>query len=145
MAEEQLYVAFKIGGVEYGTAIGVVQEVIEYTAPTRLPGTPPYVEGVIDLRGERVIPVIDLRLRLGLPPAGAGVQPRIMVLALSTVIGVVVDGVTEVLKVDPARVDPPGQAAGPVDPGYLLGVARAGGRLVPLLDLARLIGAGTAA
>lgn len=145
MAEAELYVAFKLDSVEYGVPISAVQEILEYRAPTRLPGMPPWVEGVIDLRGERMIPVVNLRLRLGLPPAGAGLETRIMVVELGAATGLVVDGVTEVLKVNPDQVEAPEQAAGTVNPGYLLGVARVAGRLVPLMDLARVVGSVTAA
>lgn len=144
MAEEQLYVAFRLGGEEYGAPVGAVQEIIAHRAPTRLPGTPAYVEGVIDLRGERVIPVLNLRRRLGLPPAEPDAGTRIMVVDLGAVAGLVVDGVSEVFRVDPAQVEPPERAAGAVAPGYLLGVARVQGRLVPLLDLARVMATGTA-
>ncbi len=145
MADDQLYVVFKLGAVDYGAPISMVQEIIEHRPATRLPGTPPFVEGVIDLRGQRVIPVVNLRMRLGLPTAEPGVETRIMVVECGTVTGLVVDGVTEVLNIQASQVDPPDRAAGNVSTGYLLGVARLEGRLVPLIDLARVIGSEAAA
>lgn len=139
MGAEQQYVVFRLVGQLFGAAIDVVREVTHLTTVTRLPNTPEYVEGVIDLRGE-VLPVISLRTRLGLPAKEADTDTRLMVLSLgerSTAL--IVDGVDQVLTLNQDEIVPPD--AHVVLPGqdYVVGLARSGEALVVILNLARLM------
>ena len=136
-AEEQL-VVFHLGPEAYGVQIAAVREIITLQPVTRVPHTPDYVEGVINLRG-RVIPVIDLRRRLGLAAGERDRMTRIVVVeGDGGVIGMVVDAVSEVLTVSGEQVEPPAPYAG-VDVEYVRGIAKVGDRLVILLDLDRVL------
>jgi purine-binding chemotaxis protein CheW len=104
-----------------------------------VPRAPAFVEGVINLRG-RVIPVIDLRRRFNLPAAAHTRASRIVVVEIGDqVVGLVVDGVSEVLRVDTALVEPPSPVVAGIDSEYLQGIARLPERLVILLDLDRVL------
>lgn len=132
-------VVFQLGQELYGADISVVREVGPLQRVTRVPRTPRYVEGVTNLRG-RVIPVIDLRRRLGLPVAAATKATRIAVAELEGgQVGMVVDSVLEVLRVPVSSIEPPSQLLSAIELEYVQGVAKADGRLIILLDLARVL------
>lgn len=145
MAEEAMndaimqLVVFKLGNEYYGADISMVREVGPLQRVTRVPRTPDYMEGVTNLRG-RVIPVIDLRRRLGLPVSAATKATRIAVAELEGgQVGMIVDSVLEVLRVPMASIEAPSPIMSKVETEYLLGVAKADGRLVVLLDLERVL------
>lgn len=141
-SEARQLVSFHLGEEEYAVDILCVQEIIRAGRITPVPNAPHFVEGVLNLRG-KVIPVIHLRRRLGLPESEHTKQSRIVVVDLAPhTLGFMVDAVSEVIRITPDRIDPaPAGALGPAD-SYVLGVARLDGRLVMILDLARLLGAG---
>ena len=102
---------------------------------TKVPRTPEFVEGVINLRG-KVIPVIDLRKRFDLPVAEETQDNRIVVVDIGDQdIGVVVDAVTEVLRISSDSVEPPASVITTSDSEYLLGIVKLDGRMIILLDL----------
>src|SRR5437763_16976232 len=104
--DEQQLVVFELGAELYGVEIARVHEIIRLQAVTRVPRSPAFVEGVINLRG-KVIPVVDLRRRFGLPSAEHTRSSRIVVVEIGDqVVGIVVDGVSEVLRVNSATVEP---------------------------------------
>lgn len=132
-------VVFQVGTELYGADISVVREVGPLQRVTRVPRTPAYIEGVTNLRG-RVIPVIDLRKRLGLPSAAATKSTRIAVVELEGgQIGMVVDAVQEVLRVPASAVEPPSPMFSKIDHENVLGIAKVDDRLIILLDLARVL------
>lgn len=136
--ENQL-VVFALAGEAYGVDISSVREIIRMQEITRVPRTPEFVEGVINLRG-RVIPVIDLRKRFGLPIAKENKENRIVVVDIAGQdIGTVVDAVTEVLRIPVASIEPPSSMISTADSDYLLGIAKLNGRLIILLDLGRVL------
>lgn len=141
MADERQYVVFLLEGQEYGAPIEAVREVGVYQTVTHLPATPDYVQGVINLRGQ-VIPVIDLRRRLGLPHRDAGADTRIMVMEGGNLTGMVVDGVREVVRIRQEDIEPPEHMAGNISPTYLRGVAKLADRLILLVNVERLLGSG---
>jgi purine-binding chemotaxis protein CheW len=131
--EEQV-VVFELGGECYGVDIGLVQEIIRPPAITSVPRAPEYVEGVINLRG-RVIPVINLRTRFGLPGAERGRAARIVVLNVGgQTVGAAVDAVSEVLRIAMASVEPPGATLAGAAAARLRGIAKLDDRLIILLD-----------
>lgn len=133
-------VSFHIGEEEYGVDIMIVQEIILQGCITQVPEVPHYVLGVINLRGN-VIPILNLRRRFGMPDQPASDATRIVVINLAgRTVGVVVDGVSEVLRVsrDDISPTPPSLVGGSRD--YVLGLARRKDRLLILLDMARLLG-----
>lgn len=132
-------VVLDLGGEAYGVEIGRVEEIIRMQAITRVPNGPAFIEGVTNLRG-RVIPVLDLRKRFGLPASDATRRSRIVVGELGEhTVGLVVDGVSEVLQLSPGAVEPPSTLVTSADSGFLRGVAKLDERLILLLDLSRIL------
>lgn len=132
-------VTFGIGEEEFGIDILKVQEIIRTMDITKVPNSPPHVEGVINLRG-KVIPVIDLRRRFELEYRAHDNQTRIIVIDLhGTIIGFVVDAVSEVLRIPSTTVDPPPPLVSGIDSQYIKGVGKLEDRLLILLDLDQLI------
>jgi purine-binding chemotaxis protein CheW len=137
--EEKQLVVFQLGAELYGVEISRVHEIIRLQAVTRMPRAPEFVEGVINLRG-KVISVVNLRRRFGLPSAEHTRASRIVVVDINDqVIGMVVDGVSEVLRVNTATIEPPSPAVAGIDSEYLQGIAKLPERLVILLDLDRVL------
>src|SRR5579864_3892276 len=138
-ADERQLVVFQLGAELYGVEISRVHEIIRLQSVTRVPRAPAYVEGVINLRG-KVIPVIDLRRRLGLPTAEHTRAGRIVVVEIGDqVVGVIVDGVSEVLRVNGATIEPPSPVVAGVEAEHINGIAKLPDRLVILLDLDRVL------
>lgn len=138
-AERQV-VVLHLGEEQYGVEIGRVHEIIRPQPITRVPRAPSFVEGVINLRG-RVIPVLDLRRRFGMPAHPHTQATRIVVTELSDqVVGIMVDGVTEVLRVPDAAIEPPTAVVAGLDAEYLQGIAKLEDGLVILLDVDRVLG-----
>lgn len=138
-AIETQLVVFDLATESYGVEISAVREIIRLQEITRVPRTPAFVEGVINLRG-KVIPVIDLRKRFGLPAGEEDKENRIVVVDIGGHdIGVIVDAVTEVLRIDSDWVEPPSSVITSADSEYLLGIAKLEDRLIILLDLERVL------
>lgn len=133
-AEEQA-VVFELANEVYGVDISRVQEIIRMTTITRLPRAPEFVEGIINLRG-KVIPVVDLKKRFGLAESDRTKASRIVVVDVGDhTIGMVVDAVSEVLRVPTSAVEPPSPMVTSVESDYIRGIAKLEGRLIILLDL----------
>ena len=138
-AKEKQLVIFDLAEETYGVEIISVREIIRIQEITKVPRTPEFVEGVINLRG-KVIPVIDLRKRFGFRQAEATKDTRIVVVDIGgNDIGVVVDAVTEVLRFSADAVEPPTGIITTSDSDYLLGIAKLENRLIILLDLQRAL------
>lgn len=135
-------VTFRLGNEEYSLDILSVQEIIRHMDLTRVPRTPDFVDGVINLRG-RVIPVIDLRKRFGLTTEDKTNDTRIIVVdvndANETVVGFKVDAVSEVLRLPSDRVEAPPSIVSDVNSDYIKGVGKIDGRLIILLDVERIL------
>ncbi|HBB66277.1 MAG: chemotaxis protein CheW [Elusimicrobia bacterium GWA2_56_46] len=135
----QQLVVFSLSSEEYGVPITQIQEIIRLPEITRIPGMPGFIEGVINLRG-RIIPVIDLRGRFGLEQKERTEKNRIVVAdAGGQTVGLVVDGVSEVLQISGEQIDPIPPSMSSIDSEYLSGVAKIDKLLVILLDLAKLL------
>lgn len=132
-------VVFQLGDELYGTDIQLIREIVSMTRITRVPRTPAYIKGVINFRG-RVLPVIDLRHRLGLGQTAVTDETRIAVVEVDDdQVGMIVDGVTEVLRLPATAVEPASQViTADLDAAYLKGVGHSEGRLIILLDLPRV-------
>lgn len=132
-------VSFKIGAGEFGVDILKVQEINNMRVITRIPNTPDYIEGVINLRGA-VIPIIDLRKRMGMMNTEATKDTRIIVLEISgKTIGFIVDGVKEVLRIPANIIEPPPALVGGISSEYITGVGKLEDRLLLLLDLEKIV------
>ncbi len=139
--DERQLVVFDLADEAYGVNIGSVREIIRMQEITRVPRTPDYVEGVINLRG-KVIPVIDMRKRFGFPAAERTKDTRIVVIDIGGAdIGATVDAVSEVLRLSSDSIEPPMAVITTADSDYLLGIAKLETRLIILLDLQRALAA----
>jgi purine-binding chemotaxis protein CheW len=131
---EQQLVSFDLATESYGVDIGAVREIIRLQEITNVPRTPEFVEGVINLRG-KVIPVVDLRKRFGLPVGDQSAENRIVVVDIGGQdIGVIVDAVNEVLRIFSDSVEPPSSVITTADSDYLMGIAKVDDKLLILLD-----------
>jgi len=138
LTEIQL-VIFDLASEYYGVDISDVREIMRMQTITRVPGAPAFVEGVINLRG-RVVPVIDLRKRLKLAVGEQTKESRIVVVDIAgRDVGVIVDAVTEVLRIPLSSVEPPSSMITNVDSDYLRGIAKLEAKLVILLDLGKVL------
>lgn len=135
--EEQL-VVFELSDEAYGTDINQVQSINHMQKITVVPGTPAFIEGIINLRGV-VVPVVDLRARFELPPAPEVGEEVIVILELDgQQVGIIVDKVTDVIEVSGEAIEPPSPLMTGVDTAYLRGIANLEERMVILLDLGRI-------
>lgn len=133
------FVVCRIGEEEFAVDVLSVQEINRLVEVTRVPKTPHYVEGVINLRG-RIIPVLDLRRRFGLMSVQQTSQTRVVVVShQSRLVGLVVDSVVEVLNLPKHAIEPPPSVGNATGAEYTLGVGRLENRLLILLDLNRLL------
>lgn len=140
-AKEELIqlVSFNLDREEYGVEVLKVREIIRMTTITAMPGTPHYVEGVINLRG-KVIPIVSLRKKFGLMDSGPDTNTRIMVMDIDGELkGFIVDSVSEVIRVAAGEIQPaPSMAGGGLEQECITGVINQAERLLVLLDLDRL-------
>lgn len=131
-------VTFMVAEEEFAIPILSVQEINRMMTITRVPQSPAFIEGVINLRG-KIIPVMDLRKRFGVEPSTEESDSRIVVVEVANrVIGFIVDRVNEVLRIDSGIIDPPPSMVSGVDSEYVDGVGKLDDRLLILLNLDRL-------
>ncbi|MDR2876624.1 MAG: chemotaxis protein CheW [Chromatiales bacterium] len=137
------YLTFVLAGEEYGIDILRVQEIRGWTAVTPIPNTQEYVQGVLNLRGV-VIPIIDLRRRLGMARIEYGTTTVIVVVNIISegrrgVAGLVVDGVSDVYSVMEGEIKPTPEFGAAVDVKFIAGMAALGEKMVVLLDVDKLL------
>lgn len=138
LGEMQL-VVFDLASEFYGVDIAAVREIIRMQSITPVPGAPPFVEGIINLRGQ-VIPVLDLRKRLGLTVGEQTDDSRIVWVTINNHdVGVIVDAVTEVLRINVSSIEPPSAMVSGVDADYIKGIAKLPSRLIILVDLNKVL------
>ncbi len=136
---ETLLVVFDLAAEFYGVDIGDVREIIRMQTITHVPGAPQFVEGVINLRG-RVVPVVDLRKRLDLQVNEQTKESRVVVVDIAgRDVGVIVDGVNEVLRIPLSAVEPPSTMITDAGSDFLRGIARLEDKLIILLDLSKVL------
>jgi purine-binding chemotaxis protein CheW len=132
-------VSFKIGDEEFGVDILSVQEINRMSQITKVPNTPDFIEGVINLRG-RIIPVIDLRVKLGMARIQHGKNTRIVVVELKgKTLGFIVDEVNEVLRVPREITEAPPDMVGSINSDYITSIGKLEDRLLILLDLEKIL------
>jgi len=140
------YLTFSLGKEDYGVGILSVREIIGVMEITAVPHTPPYVKGVINLRG-RVIPVIELRLKFGMGSQEYDERTCIIVVEVQTrtvpvQVGMVVDSVSEVLNVAASEIEPPPSLGTAMETENILGMAKIKGGVKILLDVNKVVGEG---
>lgn len=135
-----LHVVFKVAGSEYAMPARDVLQMESFSGATVVPGAKAFVIGIMQVRG-RVVPVIDLRLRFGLPAAERTVDTRVVIgLHGERAVALLVDNAREVLKLDEAQLKPPPEIVAQDARGMVKSVAQVGSRLLMVLDFARVIG-----
>lgn len=133
-------VSFRLAQEEYGIEITKVQEIILMGEITRVPQTPDYIKGLINLRST-VIPIVDLRLRFGLTEEASTDETRIMVVNVAgKTIGIIVDAVSEVLRITKEQIAPPPPTVAGLGREYLTGLVKLENRLLILLDIDKILG-----
>ena len=138
MTEQQL-VLFDLATEHYAIDSMNVREIIRMQTITKIPGAPMSVEGVVNLRG-KVTPVLDLRKRLGFPVSENTRETRIVVVEVDGQdVGLIVDGVSEVLRIPVSVIEPTSTIVAAEEADYILGVAKLETKLVILLDVGRLL------
>lgn len=137
------HLTFFVAGEEYALPILNVREIIEFSTLTVVPNTPAAVRGVINLRGS-VVPVVDLAVRFGLPPATPGHLTCIVVVdhrigETNTIVGLMADTVSQVIDLPPTEIQPVPEFGTIADSTFLAGLGRSAQKFVLLLDLPRVL------
>jgi len=139
MEKDLQVVGFRIGNETFGVRIGSVREIVRVPQITAVPSAPETVEGVINLRG-KIIPVMDLRKRFGQSDIQPDKKNRILVVELENkLVGLIVNAASEVLKIAPSEIEAPGNLFAEGESSYVTGVGKLKGRLIILLDIAKLL------
>jgi purine-binding chemotaxis protein CheW len=136
-----LHVVFRVGAAEYAMPAADVLQMESFSGATPVPGAAPYVAGIIHVRG-RVVPVVDLRARFGLPPIERTLDSRVVVGELhGRTVGLLADSAREVVKLGEGELQPPpAMMSSDGATGFVKAVAYAQKRLLMLLDFAKVIG-----
>lgn len=133
-------VVFKLGIDEYCVPVSQAREIQTYSSPTRIPNTPDFVEGIINLRGQ-IIPILDLKKRFNSGTTEINLTTRVIIIDMNNeLLGILVDSVSEVLKIPQNRFElPPSAVKTSINNNYISGIGKLNDRLLILLDLAKVL------
>jgi purine-binding chemotaxis protein CheW len=142
ITETKQYMTFKLGNELFAIGVAQVREVLEVSQITRVPTSPEYMRGVVNVRGQAT-PVVDLRLKFGLPAVPDTVHTRIIVMELeldgeATVLGGVADSVHEVIEIEAGSIDPPPRIAMRWRSEFIMGMGKRGEEFIIILDVNRV-------
>ena len=138
-AEVRPYVTFFLGREEFGLPILRSREIVRVAEITRIPEAPPHVRGVLNLRG-RLVPIVELRTRLGLPIAPLTPRSRVIIVeAHDRLFGLLVDRVARIAKIATSAIKPAPAEALAATTDYVAGIAQAGQELIILLDVDKVL------
>ena len=137
------YLTFTLDQEQFAVGITSVREVLEFTSATKVPRTPDFMRGVINLRGS-VVPVIDLRLKLGLSRTEATIDTCVVILEVEAqgetlVMGALADSVQEVIELEPGSIEPPPRMGTRVNIDFIRGMGKRDEKFLILLDLDRVL------
>ncbi|MDD3764655.1 MAG: chemotaxis protein CheW [Nevskiales bacterium] len=133
------FLTFRLGSEEYGVDILKVQEIRGYDTVTRIPGAPEFIKGVINLRGT-IVPIVDLRLKFDLPEVVYNDFTVMIVLnVLNRVVGIVVDGVSDVIQLEAGQIRPAPEFSAAVNARNIIGLGTVDSRMLILLDIEKLV------
>ena len=133
------FLTFRLGAEEYGIDILKVQEIRSYEVPTRIANAPPFIKGVVNLRGV-IVPIVDLRLKLGCDSAEVNGFTVVIVLNVrGRVVGAVVDSVSDVLELSSDAIKPAPEMASSVEASYITGIGSVADRMLILMDIESLM------
>jgi purine-binding chemotaxis protein CheW len=138
-ADGSQFLTFLLGEEQYGVDILRVQEIKGYTTVTRIPNTPDYIKGVLNLRGT-IVPIVDLRTKFGMEKAEYTMFTVIVVVVIQDkVTGIVVDAVSDVMNINNKDIQAPPEFGAKVDIGFLKAIGKSGDKLVAILDIDQLL------
>lgn len=133
------YLTFTLGAEEYGMDILKVQEIRGYDAVTRIANAPPFIKGVVNLRGV-IVPIVDLRIRFRLGEPTYDQFTVVIILNIGKrVMGIVVDGVSDVIQLDAEHLRPAPEFGSILDTRYILGLGTVDDRMIIIVDIERLM------
>jgi len=137
--DDQQYLIFNLADEYYGVDILKVQEIKGYTTVTRIPNTPDFLKGVLNLRGT-IVPIVDLRMKFGMGVTEPTAFTVVVVVNVrNRVMGFLVDAVSDVLDMNAKNIQPPPDMGSSVDITFIAGIGNAQDRLVTLLDIDRVL------
>ena len=133
------FLTFRLGAEEYGIDILNAQEIRGWETPTAIANTPPFIKGVINLRGT-IVPIVDLRVKFGLADAKYDAFTVVIILSIARrVLGIVVDAVSDVMTLGAEQIRPAPEFGGALDTRFITGLGTVGSRMLILVDIARLM------
>ena len=136
------YLTFKLGDETFALDVAEVREILDFTTVTKVPRTPSFMRGVINLRGS-VVPVMDLRLKFAMSATEQTVNSCIIVVEMTMegdniVIGVLADAVQEVIDLEPEQIEPPPRIGTKLNTEFILGMGKHNGAFMMILDIDRI-------
>lgn len=135
---KERYLTFFLGEEQYGIAIDRIKEIIAMMKVTNVPKTPPYMRGVINLRGS-IIPIVDTRIRFGMEQREADMHTAVVIVEVEKInIGFIVDRVEEVASIDSANLSEPPKFGSHIDSDFICAMAQMGENVVMILDVLKL-------
>ncbi len=142
ITDTKQYLTFQLGEEVFAVDVSHVREILEFTTVTKVPRTPDYMRGVINLRGS-VVPVLDMRLKFGLSLTEKTVDTCIIVVEVffedeSTIIGALVDSVQEVLELEPDQIEPAPRIGTQLKTEFIKGMGKRDDRFIILLDIDKI-------
>lgn len=145
ITEVRQYLTFKLEGEIFALDVGKVREILDYTNITKVPQTPEFMKGVINLRGS-VVPVVDMRLKFGIAPQEKTVDTCIIVVEISidnetTILGALVDSVQEVFELEPSHIEPAPRIGTKLRTDFILGMGKRDDLFVIILDIDKVFSA----
>jgi purine-binding chemotaxis protein CheW len=142
--ETRQYLTFKLADEVFAVDVAKVREILELNTITKVPQTPAFMRGVINLRGS-VVPVVDMRLKFGMPETGKTVDTCIIVMEVALagetlVLGALADSVQEVFELEPEQIEPAPRIGTKLDTAFILGMGKHDGQFIMILDIDRCFG-----
>lgn len=136
------YLTFRIGNEDFALDVANAREILEFTVVTKVPRTPEYMRGVINLRGS-VVPVVDMRLKFGLSETEKTINTCVIVVEVIlegtiTIMGALVDSVQEVFELEPDQIEPPPRIGTKLNTEFIKGMGRRNDHFIILLDVDKL-------
>ncbi len=136
----ELHITFQVGTASYAVPAAQVLHLESFETATPVPGAPAYVAGIVQVRG-RLVPVVDLRSRFGLPATEHTIDHRVVVVQSGArVAGLLVDSAREVMKIDPDAFEKPPELVEQQAGGFIKGVATVASRMFMLVDVPKVLG-----
>jgi len=139
ITEASQYLTFKLGEEVFALDISKVREVLDFTTITKVPKTPEFMLGVINLRGS-VVPVVDMRIKFGMTPTETTVNTCIIIVEIdldgeATILGALADSVQEVMELDPDQIEPPPRIGTRLKTKFIKGMGKRDGQFIIVLDI----------